>query len=548
MYVDLFSHINDSLPKFNPRICDGYVNEAMASKLEYIDRGWRCADEGFPPEFRYVGLRCLTPEEEFRETFGNKKKTTTEFDIAESDLVPVELKFIYTQKSPFQEIPVRKVIYVPFVREAGNLMVSGTLNTIYPVLADRVFSPTDRGIFVILNRSKFNLERLPYAIQANDETLNIYCVTTSVFNGQQNTSGSEVRHLPRSVATTGHYLFCKHGVTEAFKKYHGVDVVVTDYETAKEQYCTQEYTIYSSKFRGGFGKPIHMPKRGDYIPTQLALVIRNEDVICKPVLAILAANFFYVVDHYSDRFELTSIDQPDSWRIALGHVLHRSNESEGKLLNKVDSHLTSLDKYIDAEARLLLREEGLTVTNIYELFAHMNATIAERQNKARPGVMWGKYLLVNRYALSGITNNIFELGWAFDKEKTTISLQKIRMLLGKNIKPMAFINTRRQHGELTSVQYPGDCFLFKYTCNVIRQTNAVIPKGKRKKVISPNDESYHLDPSIAECGSYVNFPKPSPDGRTKLNPYALIDQDGMFIRNPKFIKLLDDVGVEIAKY
>jgi hypothetical protein len=90
--------------------------------------------------------------------------------------------------------------------------------------------------------------------------------------------------------------------------------------------------------------------------------------------------------------------------------------------------------------------------------------------------------------------------------------------------------------------------LFKYTCNIIRQTNAVIQKGKKKKVINVNDVSYHLHPSVVECGSYCNFPKPSPDGRTKLNPFAWIDEDGMFIRNPKYVDLLNMMKDEISTF
>ena len=99
---------------------------------------------------------------------------------------------------------------------------------------------------------------------------------------------------------------------------------------------------------------------------------------------------------------------------------------------------------------------------------------------------------------------------------------------------------------MNSVQYPGDNMIFKHTCIAIRQVNAVPGKGKTKN-FKPNEAAYRLHASIMECGSICNFAKGIPDGRGRLNVYAHTDQNGMFVRNPKNIDLLDQVQEEITQ-
>ncbi|WBF04875.1 hypothetical protein [Erwinia phage vB_Ea277G] len=546
--LELFDFIHDDLPQFNPRICEGFVGEAMESDLEYLDSVARCADEGFPPEFRYMGIRRLSPLETVKETLMKSDSGKREFDIAESDLYLAEMLFKYTDPKTKQETLIPKPIFLPFAGEAGNLMLSGTTNTIASVLGDPVFTVTDRDVFVIFARAKFTMETQQYQLLQDGETVNSYVVKVTAHNARPKTKASEVRHLPKTISTTGHYLFCKYGVTDVFRRFYGLDVIVCDVNDVREMYQGEQWTVLSSKYACGIGRPVHSPKKYG-MPTQLNLVFRTDQLTMKNTdFHTAAAHFFYVVDHFPLYFNAQNIDHPDSWKVVMGYTIHRSNESEGKLLNKIDNHLDSLDRYVDVKARRDLRNIGIDVRDIYEFFIHMNDTIQQRMNNADPGNMWGKYLMVNRYVYSSITDAIFNLGWSLNRERHPISLQKIKLLLGKKINILSFPMGRRSHGEITSVQFPGDCYLFKYTCNIIRQTNAVIQKGKKKKVINVNDVSYHLHPSVVECGSYCNFPKPSPDGRTKLNPFAWIDDDGMFIRNPKYVNLLNMMKDEISTF
>ncbi|UKS72025.1 polymerase [Klebsiella phage KpLz-2_45] len=535
--IALFNDIVEPLPKFNKDIAGGFAVKDLEDAEQYIDRIAHCAAQDFPPDVEYLGMRRLTPYEESQAIIkGNEKaERRGEVDIAQTDAVMSEMKL------RFQKIHILpRNINIPFVREAGTLWLGGSRATIHPILADLVFSVAGNDLFTILFRAKFTLKRSIYSVLQDGESIPSFVVYGNIYQGKTGNEGKKSSFN----STLGHYLFCKYGVTETFKRFYDIDVVIEENRhNLREDYPEQDYVIFTTQ---GLPPPERRRAISDWKPTNLALIIPREAVLNNIGVQLLATHFFYVVDRYPQRFNLQYIDMPDTWRIIMGFILHQGNENEGKLLNKVDLHLKSLDSYVDGETKKNLRQEGIMANDLYELFIHILETIQDRLKDDNSGNMWGKYLLVKRYALSGITESIFNFTWQLEKEQKTLRLKRLTWKLSSFLTTNAFLGIQRGHGELNSVQYPGDNMIFKHTCIAIRQVNAVIGKGKTKS-FKPNETAYHLHSSIMECGSVCNFAKGIPDGRGRLNVYAHTDDAGKFIRNPKNIELLDMVQREITE-
>lgn len=550
MHQALLDERLEVAPKFNPRICEGIAVHDIARGMEYIDATARSAAMGFPSQIEYCGIRRMTPEEHHRETFGQRDKKKRTFSLAPTDLYPTEMRYSYDPGNGGPKTYIKRMVYLPYVGQGGIMRVSGSPRVIHPVLADTVFTATSSDLFVILARARFTLIRNDYVIVENGRRISSYYVFGKIHNGQAKTGGDE--GIPRrAVTTTGHYLFCKEGVTGAFSRYYGVEATVMYAADAEALEQAGTHAVFTSQYHKTRQRPADEAfKRSGYTPTDLALVIPNADLARCPECRVLAASFFYIIDNYPQRMQLRDVNHTDSWRVLLGLIVHRVMEPEGRILAKMDKHIRSLDKYVDQVSRELLAHEGVIVEDLYELFAELNTSISARQNTADPGNMWGKYLLVNRYALSGIIEAIFKLAWTLDTEAEagTLSLERARQLISQRLTANAFLYKLGEHGEFNSVQYPGDCYLLKHTCISIRQASAKNPKGSNKgrKQIPPDDRGYQLHESIAECGSMTNFNKASPDGRTRINPCANTNDDNRFEPNPDFIELFDLVREEIA--
>lgn len=537
MDIDLFDEIVSELPQFNPDIANGFAVKDMMDADDYIRRIAICAAEDFPPELEFVDLRLLDPREEFRVLLDTKNKNARrrEIDIAQTDVVMAEFRLLFNKTQV-----LTRYINIPFMREGGTIYLNGSRATIHPILADLVFSVSDNGLFVILFRAKFTLKRANTTVIRDGESIPSQIIWGNIYQGgtasQDKSKGNVFR------PSIGHYLFCKMGVTEAFKRYYHCDIVIEENAPhLREQYPVEDYVFYESQKL----PPIHLRRKplNDWKATNLVLIIPRSAAEKYEGVTTLAAHFFYVVDQYPDRFPLRYIDMPGTWRIIMGFILHKGKENEGKLLNEVDKHLRSLDSYVDKETRKNFVQEGIDAHDIYDLFAHIIDTIRTRIQNDDSGNMWGKHLLVKRYALSGITESIFNFTWRLEKEKNPLPARKLIWKMTTIITPNAFMAIQRNHGELNSVQYPGDCMIFKHTCIAIRQVNAVT--GQRTKSFKANEPAYQVHSSIFECGSICNFAKGIPDGRSRLNMTALTSEDGRFIRNPKNIELLDQAQYEI---
>lgn len=533
----LYQDIISDLPQFNPDIANGYSVKDMADAEEYIARIFQCASADFPPIFKFVGLRCLTPEEEQREIERTSERIP-ERDISKTDVYMVEAIF------DFDGQKITRNINIPFMREGGTLFLRGSRSTIHPILADLVFSISDLGLFTMLLRAKFTLTRTNYGVLKDGESITHFVVAGNIYQSKESVADS--RKANKVESTIGHYLFCKYGVTETFKRYYDTDVIIEEKRPGlSEIYPETDYVMFTT-----MGLPPLEKRRSsqsDWTPTNLVLIIPRDKAEQHQGISLLATHFFYVIDQFPQRFTLEHIDQDGTWRIAMGYILHRAKENEGKLLNEIDKHLNSLDRYTDSETKRHLEMEGIHVDNLYDLFVHVLDTITTRIVNDNSGCMWGKNLLVKRYALSGITEAIFNFTWQLEKERDSLTYKRLRWTLSRMITPDSFMGIQSKHGELGSVQYPGDCMIFKHTCVSIRQMNAVTGKGKTKS-FKPNELAYQLDASIAEAGSVCNFAKGSPDGRSRLNMFARLDSNGRFQRNPDNIELLDNAQKEIQKY
>lgn len=535
-------------PKFNERICKGIAVHDIGRAMAYIDATAASAAQGFPSQVKYCGIRRMTPEEHHWETFGHADKKKRTFSLAKSDLYPVELKFSYDPENGQPKQYIKRMVYLPYVGQGGTLRIAGSMRVIHAVLADAVFTATRNDLFVILARARFTLERNDYVIVENGRRISSYYVFGKIHNGQARTGGDEM--LPRrAVTTTGHYLFCKEGVEGAFARYYGVKVKVMHVDDAMALQDAGTHTVYTSQYYQTRQRPAdEVFKRYGYVPTELALVIENSELEHRDP-RVLITSFFYIVDNFPQRMQLRDVNHTVGWRILLGLIIHRQLEPEGRIIAKMDKHIRSLDKYVDNVSRELLESEGVYVNDIYELFTNLNDTISDRQNASDPGNMWGKYLLVNRYALSGIIEAIFTLAWKLDgdAEAGNLSMERVRQLISQQLTARAFTHKLAAHGEFTSVQFPGDCYLLKHTCVLIRQADAKNPMGgsKGRKQIPIGDPAFELHVSLAECASITNYNKRSPDGRTRANPCAHTDDNNRFIRNPKFIEILDRAAHQI---
>jgi hypothetical protein len=533
----LFAYIDSHCPRFNSDVVNGLAVRHFKSVEHYIDSIIRCAEPGFPEGLRYVRYQRCTPAEEYAQQTAKRLNRQT-YELARSDIYLVKYLFEYKGEE------LRPVyLFLPFIADAGLIQLLGSTFAVSPTLADRAISVSSDSIFIPLNRDKLTFKRLVYGFMCNGVREMAYVVWSSIYHAPKAGRNGQLNRRTVDVAATNtHYLFCKHGFTRTFAMANA-EVVAGFDEINEQNYPPEQWKICEStkiKPRGYKSK--------FYKGTEMRLAIRNEQYTL--TTQTLIASFFYIIDHFPNRVEPGYLDDVRLWKTLMGHVIFATNESEGKLIIGVDAHMDSLDGYVDGMVREWLREDGVHVQDIYELFMHIVETFSVRvtQSGSSGPSMYDKRLTVLRYVLEDIIKAIFGTLFALKKQSKKKQLAKadIQKIMLKELKPELIIRINRKHAEVASISSSTDNKYFKITSNLVLQNNSSGgTRSKAKAVIA--DQSRMAHASIAEVGSICNLPKSDPNGRNRVNPFVTLGGDGTVERDPMKVELIDRVQTAIQR-
>lgn len=560
MDINLFDRIHRDLPKINERILDGLAVEHMKPErvMNYISTIISCAQEQYPKGLRFEGCERCTPIEEYnvitRSKNGKRGSNKRMYDLAKSYVYLVKFNFSYAPDGDEskREKLYPQYLYLPYVKPGGLICISGKLWSISPVLADKLFSVGDKDVFIRMPRAPVTFYQTSHGFNVDGVRVPNKVVYSTLHN-KKGKSASSASIIPGRVnSTMMHYLLCKYGFYETFRRYGHTDVkVMHESEATVDKYPVEDWVICtSSKI-----KPVGVRIRTyAAIASDIALVIPRTHFT--PLVKSMVAGFYYVVDHFPEAMEVEYITDPNidpvwQWRVLMGHILWGDEPTQNKLVEDVESHLKSLDGYVDYEVRRTMRMQKVYCENIYDLFIYIIENMTEMllSNSSQVSSMYGKQLMILRYVLSDINNEMFQFLFKItSNNKKAMNKETIEGILSDYFKPKLIfrITSGTSHGEVSSVASPGDNKFFKVTSVLVQQSETA-GKGKSHDT-KPVDPSLYLDASQAEVAGYNVLPKSNPFGRNRINPFLNDDPDtGDIYRNPKFIELLDGVQRRIKR-
>lgn len=529
----VFARLQDrDSPALNPLIANGLAVEHLRFAEKWVDDVIRSAARGFPKGLTYEGGQRCTPPEQFneqtRKRTNNKRTNRRQYDVAVSYLYMNKYQFNYNGK-PLDP----RFLYLPYVEAAGLIKISGSSFTISPVLSDRVISIGASSIFVRLLRAKLTFERFTQHYISGDSVRESTQVPWSLIHNKS----AKMKKIPQTVkahTTLAHYLFCKYGFTEAFRRFGGCVPIVGGKEITVDNYPASDWVICRSS-----GVPPRGRVKGIYKATDVRVAVPLNAYT--PMVRSMVGGFFYIADMFPNRVLPVDVDSVRMWKILMGHILFSGTIGEGKLHDDVQDHMLSLDEYIDGLVAVKLREIGVDVVDVYELMAIIidKYDLWYLESSDKLASMYGKELSVNYYVLMEITKGIFNMMFRLrSAAKKELTEKEITNIMNATFKTGLIYSITKQHGEVSTVSTSGDNMAFKATAILIPQS-ASSKLGNKKDRSAANSPAHRFHQSVIEVGGFQNMPKSAPDGRSRINPCALVDPKGLVLRNPKFVDILD---------
>lgn len=532
MDPQLAALVDNDTPKLNPILANGLASIHMLKVEEYIDQVITLTAKGFPPGLEYHGYKRCTPQEEFRERT-RRRDNRQVFDIAESHIYMVKYLFTYMG----EELP-EMFLYLPYVNDGGTIKLGGSLFTISPVLADRVISVGISNVFIRLLRGKVTFMRTPHQIYVDDKRETIQVTHGLIYNKNDRQKRFETTIKINSVLP--HYLFCKFGVKETFKKYGNTDIVIGSSEIDTQSYPPEEWVICESMYEKLPVKPKALG-RFAYQPTNIRVAIRRKDFT--PLVRQLVGGFYYVVDHFPDRLTLEHIEATNFWKIMLGNILISGRVNAGILFNDMDEHINSLDEYIDIPVAVNLRDIGIHINDFYDLMVVVMDKFSDWTLEAGDNInsLYNKELSILYYVMYEITSAIFKLYFKLKAGSNKVmNVKEVVNIFKTHLRTGLIFSITKMHGEISASSYSGDNKALKFTSIMVPQQDTNRLKSRKGRT-AIEDPTKRLHVSVAEVGGYSNIPKSEPSGRSRLNLFVGVDSKNVVKRNPQLVPLLDHV-------
>ena len=526
--------IKKLMPKMNERICSGIATEHMKNADMFIDERWRntiapLASMGLT---YHGGVRCPIHEcIEHAASRSSKGKRYLELERTDMYLMKYLLK-LHGEDLP----PV--YLYIPFCKPGGITTIKGSNFALAPVLIDRAISVGEDQIFVNVGKDRFSFRRHLHYFFQNDVRTSDYVVWANIHHTKRtakNRGNGPYSHVHMD-ATPMLYLLAKYGFSETMKRYGTPHFVVGDNLT-EDTHPSSTWTIFSSTqsvpntYKGG------LRSRALYQPTQIKIAIKNKHITAR--IVSMMAGLFYIMDHFPDRCKIDYMDDTDHWRLILGHNTFNKQVIESRLLQDIDTHINSIDGYIDNMVRRDLHAGGILITDIYDLFVYMidNLPALISQGAGNINTLYGKQLVVLPYVLTSLVEMIVNFSFSLRPgAQRKLSYKDVEKSM-RGLKPKVAREMNSGNAAVSSVSSSCDNMLFKITTVMIQQNNSA--GGGRKRQGNHNDTNTLLNASLAEVASWNHLPKSSPSGYERLNPYAILGDDSTIQRNKKFIALMD---------
>lgn len=570
--IDLFQEARVDMPVFSQDILDGLAVKGLYWAKEEVDKLIACAEKAYPDGYEFVRSRVCSPKEAFiamSTLLSKSSDRDPSIDLAPTDVYLVEYQFSFKG----QDL-LKRYLFLPFADIGGLMRIASKYFSISPVLSDPGLSIGPDYVFFRFSRAPVTFKQALASIVVNGEAVTDYIAYSWLHNrgGANNrTNQSDTLVIGGALATLPHYLFAKYGMEESFKHFAKSDVKLTHVEVPydcpevdrwevirqglmDQGYDLKQWVVYTTARNKPPALKLKIPYKS--IASSVILLVPVRQV--SKLTTAFVRSFFYMVDHFPEptagiSFEeyLDELKGSERWKIWMGYIQFGDQYGVGKLIENVNNHLTSLDQYVDIEARrMFLEEEDLEIDDIYQLFCFIINNMEELINEKEEdiGTMYGKRLQTSQYVLRDITASIFKCLFEItNNKKRVFEKEDYNKILGKYFMPTIIFNLRKtsQKSFMSSVSTPGDNMFPKITSRLVMQ--AQTSGGRKPSNLNVNDPMFWLHESVAEAGNYLVLPKNMPIGKMTLNPTVRLDSKDTIQRKESMAPTVERIGNAINR-
>lgn len=357
----LASCIEQTCPKFNKDITEGFSKEVLKEGPAFLDRIFRDSIQSLNKNVPlvYTGYSFPSPKDEFKRMFANNDNRVN-YDLARSDIFMVDFHFEFEGK------PFIKSLYLPFSDRGNMINISNTTYHIVPVLSDTVISPSSREVFVRLLRDKNSFKSITRNVIYNGERMPVEVIYSYIIriNEAQITD-----NIGKPLPAVSLFVLSEYGLRETFKKYLGSDDIIVAMGNVDEY--REHYNVYESTRV----KPKSL-KEFSYIGHDLKICV-SKNIEKTLLLDNLISGIIYSLDMLPEQApdlvslfnnkEVTLRQEQMYWRILLGRLAYKNSYTVTRIIADIDEVYNNLKGYMDTLTKKTLASVGYDINTYFDL-------------------------------------------------------------------------------------------------------------------------------------------------------------------------------------
>lgn len=511
MDLELIKEDQKDALEFNPLIANGFSYERMKSAPEYIDAVLKSAFSTLKSiGFTYRGYNIPTVSEGLEAlSRSSPRGSKRSLEVTKTSSYPITCKIEFREPSTGATEIFRKDTHVTFLEKGNVFHNKGSKYIVAPKLGDRVFSLDKESIFVAISRSRMVFVRTPYYFNLDGRVISTDIHRAKLYyeSGRKAKKTNE-----KTIPTLVNYMLAECGLTEAYRRFFGVDVLAVHEDDATvERFPLDKYTICKS--HGEI-------KTKTISRTSTALIFRN-DQFCPELMHVIAATFFILDKRLDCRdLQIKNLDSKTGWIRALANWALEEND-EFAAYEKVESHIESVKSYIDHATRIKFNREGYDIKDTFGLFGYVIRNFAVIASTHNVASLDNKVLSIVPHFLFNLTSSIFRMMFELQKTaaKRELRIAQVRKLIQKTWKEEAAIASVTQADNVRNLDHANDCMVVKATRLMVPQSKPGKGAKKQAEMTNPAFAFHHSKVGLISY-QYVN--KSCPTGMDSLNPFCVL--------------------------
>lgn len=455
-FNDLVKDIADVCPKFNNFALTEFVRDHIDNSHKFIALAFEEGLKIVPAKIDFLDYTILSPEERVLFELNSKsggKPSRTRIPLAISHLMLVQYRFRFEGEDIYSNI------YTPYMVR-NMLYIKDKWTMIRKVILEKTFSRMSErdqdgvSLSPIRVNLKFNRKRT-FRVESytSKQSYNHFIITAKMFHGG---GGRKICDI-----TIIHYMLAKFGFLKTLKRF-GISKSDVSFVTQIGEDTNKFEYFAGRKFTDNV-------ENGPGLFLKVKKTLLMEDLPRKFVINVLYVCHFFGIQNIENVY----LDKGSIWKVILG-ILSFSDTAELKAYSNAETHLKSVDTFIDPITKDRLRKFGVMTgddNDIYDVLVHIFINIDLYMVRYQVQNLYNNRLdVANGIQVGTYAKKIFWDIYSLAK-KTNISVRDVKSTMSFN--PMMFKMTssnKKDDSEhyMSPPEIVGDNFLLSGGLNKIR--------------------------------------------------------------------------------